>query len=83
MRPKIRAGSGENQQCGFLKGPTQTALYKHRRWLQAGNFGFIRKYIVLISYYPCSENKGTDQLHSYCEADLRLCFRICEMLVFT
>ena len=27
-------------------------------------------------YYPCSENKGTDQLCSYCTADLRLCFRI-------
>ena len=27
-------------------------------------------------YYPCSENKGADQLRSYCEADLRLCFRI-------
>ena len=27
-------------------------------------------------YYPCSENKGTDQLRSYCEADLHLCFRI-------
>ena len=26
--------------------------------------------------YPCSENKGADQLRSYCEADLRLCFRI-------
>ena len=25
-------------------------------------------------YYPCSENKGADQLHSYHEADLRLCF---------
>ena len=30
----------------------------------------------------CSENKGADQLHSYREADLRLCFRICKMLVF-
>ena len=29
------------------------------------------------------ENKGTDQLRSYCEADLRLCFRICEMLFFS
>ena len=28
-------------------------------------------------YYPCSENKGADQLRSYCEADLRLCFRLC------
>ena len=25
-------------------------------------------------YYPSSENKGTDQLCSYCSADLRLCF---------
>ena len=29
--------------------------------------------------YSCSENKGADQLRSYCEADLRICFR---MLVF-
>ena len=28
-------------------------------------------------YYLCSENKGADQLRSYCEADLRLCFRLC------
>ena len=27
-------------------------------------------------YYPCSENKGADQLCSYCTADLCLCFRI-------
>ena len=25
-------------------------------------------------YYQCSKNKGTDQLHGYREADLRLCF---------
>ena len=30
-------------------------------------------------YYPCSENKGADQLRGYREADLRLCFRICKM----
>ena len=24
----------------------------------------------------CGENKGADQIRSYCEADLRLCFRI-------
>ena len=28
------------------------------------------------SYYLCSENKGADQLRSYREADLQLCFRI-------
>ena len=33
-------------------------------------------------YYPCSENKGADQLRGYREADLHLCFRICKMLVF-
>ena len=34
-------------------------------------------------YYPCSENKGTDQLRSYCEADLHLCFRLGRLLVFS
>ena len=34
-------------------------------------------------YYPCSENKGADQLRSYREADLRLCFRICKKPVFS
>ena len=33
-------------------------------------------------YYPCSENKGAEQLRSYCEADLHLCFRLCRLLVF-
>ena len=34
-------------------------------------------------YYPCSENKGADQLRSYPEADLRLFFRIYKNLVFS
>ena len=33
-------------------------------------------------YYPCSENKGADQLRGNREAGLRLCFRICKLLVF-
>ena len=33
--------------------------------------------------YPCSENKDTDQLRGYREADLRLCFRICKKQVFS
>ena len=33
-------------------------------------------------YYPCSENKGADQLCGHREADLRLCFRLCRLLVF-
>ena len=34
-------------------------------------------------YYPNSENKVADQLHSYCAADQRLCFRICKKPVFS
>ena len=34
-------------------------------------------------YFPYRENKGADQLRSYREADLRLCFGICEKLVFS
>ena len=33
--------------------------------------------------YPYSENKGADQLHSYCAADLRLCVCICKKPVFS
>ena len=32
-------------------------------------------------YYPCSKNKCADQLRSYCEADLRLCFRLSMQIV--
>ena len=28
--------------------------------------------------YLFSENKGADQLHGCCPADLRLCFRLCK-----
>ena len=34
--------------------------------VETGNFEFM--------YYLCSENKGADQLRSYCETDLRLFF---------
>ena len=34
-------------------------------------------------YYPCSENKDADQLRGHREADLRLCFRIGRLLVFS
>ena len=38
---------------------------------------------VHVLHYPSRENKGTDQLRGYREADLRLCFHICKMLVFS
>ena len=34
-------------------------------------------------YNPYSENRSADQLRSYCEADLRLCFHICKNPVFS
>ena len=74
------AATWENQQCGFWPGLTQTRLYSYWRWLEAGNFVFRE---VEGLYYPSSENKGADQLRSNREADLRLCFRICRLLVFS
>ena len=44
------------------------------------------KFRILVEeefYYPCSKNKGADQLRGYPEADLRLCFCICRLLVFS
>ena len=38
-------------------------------------------YVEEELYYLCSENKGADQLRSHCEANLRLWFRICRLLV--
>ena len=40
-------------------------------------------WVVEGLYYPCSENKGADQLRGYREADLRLCFSICKNPVFS
>ena len=43
------------------------------------------KFRILVEglYYPCSENKGADQLCVYPEADLHLCFRICKKPVYS
>ena len=41
-----------------------------------------RIYVEEELYYRSSENKGSDQLRGYREADLRLCFRLCRFLVF-
>ena len=51
------------------------AQKKARGW----KFGILK---VEGLYYPSSENNGADQLRGYREADLRLCFRICRLLVF-
>ena len=48
----------------------------------AGGLNFWIKKVEGL-YNICSENKGADQLRGYCEADQRLYFRICKMLVFS
>ena len=41
-------------------------------------------YLIFLKItHVCIENKGTDQLHGYREADLCLCFRMCKTLVFS
>ena len=55
------------------------------RPVEAQKRGRSLKFRILVEeelYYPSSENKGADQLRGYREADLRLCFRICRLLVF-
>ena len=63
----------------FRTGPTQTELYKHRRFSVHAQTGWKK---VEELFYMCSENKDADQLRSYCEADLCLWFRICKLFDF-
>ena len=37
---------------------------------------------VGLYYLCCNENKGADQLRSYCAAGLRLWVRLCILLIF-
>ena len=43
----------------------------------------LKFWIELELYYASSENKGADQLCSYCTADLHLCFHIGKNPVFS
>ena len=70
----------ENRSSGF---PTTSDTNRPvQSQKQARNLKFLIQDEEIL-YYPCSENKGADQLHSYCEADLYLCFRIGKNLVFS
>ena len=71
---------GENRSSGF---PTRSDT---NRPVQSQKIARTWKFWIKKAekmYYPCSENKGADQLRSYCEADLRLCFRIGKNLIFS
>ena len=68
-----------NQQFAF---PTRSNT---NRPVQSQKQARSLKFWILVEegvYYTCSENKGADQLRGYREAGLRLCFRICKVLVF-
>ena len=69
----ICAASRENWSSGFsTRSDTNQSVQSQKR---ARTFKF-RIYEEEEVHYLCSENKGADQLHSYCEGDLQLCFRI-------
>ena len=57
-------------------GPTQTRLYNHTRWLEAGNFVYRKKRDCTIYV------ANTRVLISFA-ADLHLCLRICKKPVFS
>ena len=63
----------------FPKDPTQTGPYNHRRWLKLEILDLESRGL----HYPCSENKGADQLCGYREADLRLYFCIDKNPIFS
>ena len=70
----------ENRSSGF---PTRSAT---NRPVQLQKMARGLKFWIELEeelYYPCCENKGADQLGSYCEADLRLCFCIGQIPVFS
>ena len=76
------------EQMSHLVGK-QTMWFPNRsdtnRSVQSQKRASILKFRIQVEeelYYPSSENKGADQLCSYCEADLRLCFRLGRLLVF-
>ena len=64
----------------FLNRPDTNQAVQTQKMARGWKF-WISK--VEEQYYPCSENKGADQLRINCEADLRLWFRICRLLVFS
>ena len=76
----VLAATRENRSSGF---PTRSDT---NRAVQAQKMARGRKFLIYKVkelYYPCSESKGADQLRSYCETDLRLCFRIGKNPVFS
>ena len=74
------------QENRFLSVPTSSNInWPVQSQTQGGSLKFsdLRRREIVHSVYPCSENKGADQLCSYCEAALRLCFHIGKNPIFS
>ena len=69
----ILAASRVNQSLGFLTRCDTTRATQPQKMVSLEILDLGRRGIVL-----CSKNKGADQLHIYCAADLHLCFCICK-----
>ena len=48
----------KTKKFGFRPGPTQTGLYSHRRWLEAGNFLFQKKRSCTIHVAKTKMDRG-------------------------
>ena len=69
---KLLASLWESRSSGFLTRSDTNRVARPQKMARGLKF---RIYEVEGLHYPCSENKGTDQLR---EADLPLVFRICK-----
>ena len=76
----IWAATWENRSSGF---PTRSDTKRAVQLLNMARGLKVWIYEVEGLYYPCSENKGADQLCGNRTTDLRLCFRICKNPVFS
>ena len=70
----------ENRSSGFPTRSDTNRPVQSQKQARSSKFWILEEEKL---YYLCSENKGADQLRSYCEADLRLCFRIGKNPVFS
>ena len=76
----IWAATSENRSSEF---PTRSDTDQAVQLLEMARDLKFRIWKAEGLYYPSGENKGADQLRGHREADLRLCFRICQNPVFS
>ena len=77
--PSYTSVTRENRSSGFPTLSDTNRLVQSQKIARSLKFRLMEEEEL---YYPCSENKGADQLCSYCTADLRLSFHIGNNPVF-